>query len=102
MNPKQIIYQRITRRTFLFQEFDDLELVNTTMPRGPPSVAHKQTMGFRGEDQAPPIFIGRGRPARAAVKLSLDRRHTRCARCFPVSIHSGRRQRDPTVRLVVS
>ena len=62
MNPKQTIYQRITRRTFLFQEFDDLELVNTAMPRGLPSVAHKQTMGFRGEDQAPPIFIGREGP----------------------------------------
>ena len=50
MNLKQMIYQRITRRTFLFQKFDDLELVNATMPRGLPPVAHKQTMGFRGED----------------------------------------------------
>jgi hypothetical protein len=95
MNLKQIIYQRITRRTFLFQKFADLELVNATMPRGLPFVAYKQTMGFRGEDQAPPILIGRYWPACAAVKLSLDRRHTRCARCFPVSIHSERKQRDP-------
>jgi hypothetical protein len=48
MNVKQIIHQRITRRTFLFQKFGDFELVNATMPRGLPFVAHKQTMGFRG------------------------------------------------------
>ena len=50
MNLKQIIYQRITRRTFLFQKFADLELVNATMPRGLPFVAYKQTMSLRGED----------------------------------------------------
>ena len=49
-NLKQIIYQRITRRTFLFQKFADLELVNATMPRGLPFVAYKQTMSLRGED----------------------------------------------------
>jgi hypothetical protein len=75
MNPKQIIDQRITRGTFLFQKFCDLELVNATMPCGLPFVANKQPIGFWGKDETPPIFIGGCRATRAPVKLSLDSSH---------------------------
>jgi hypothetical protein len=94
MNLEQIIYQRVPCATLLLQKFCDLELVNATMPRDLPYMANKQTIGFRGKDQPPTIFVGGRRAARASVKLPLDRRHARSIHSFPPSIYDGGRRRD--------
>src|SRR5450432_3527946 len=74
-NQKQAVDQGGLCGSGGLKKFRELPFVEAVMPRSLPLVAHAQALRLRIEHKAPAILIGRGGPAPALVKLTVDRGH---------------------------